>query len=96
MNSLFLIVYKLTSTDETKLADVFKTAAGWWRYLNGSWIIASSLPMEAWKTRIRAVLSDADSYMIVNITGCPRGGWLPAKAWEWLQNHERGGRPEEG
>lgn len=71
------------------LYEVLKTAPVWWHYLESTWILKTSEDVSVWTEKIRAVIDTNDNFIIINITNAPRNGWLPKKAWEWINQNEK-------
>ena len=83
---MFLISYdlKIPGRNYDSLYEVLKGALHWWHYLESTWIICTNRTMNDWQSRIFNVLDKNDSFLIIEVTGVDRQGWLPQKAWEWL------------
>jgi Fic family protein len=87
---IYLVSYnlKVPGRDYGKLYEVLKSADSWSHYLEATWMLYSSDALETWNKRIRSVLDQNDRFIIVDVTGKQRNGWLPAKAWDWIRNHQ--------
>ena len=88
---ILLVSYdlKVPGRDYTTLYDTIKSAPGWWHYLESTWVISTVETPEVWAKRLHNVMDENDRLIVIDITGMPRYGWLPSKAWEWFKNHER-------
>jgi hypothetical protein len=88
--NVYLVMYDLKQPgrDYALLYETLKTAASWWHYLESTWLLASPLTMEQWQQQIRGTLDQNDLFMIIRLDrGVAYTGWLPQKAWEWMQQN---------
>lgn len=83
---LFLISIEVLPERLAAVSNVIRGAKAWWHHIEDTWIIATNKSLEDWKVAIRNVIDDQDSFLIVEITGCERNGWLPKDAWIWLRD----------
>lgn len=86
MNTL-LITYELKSTkDYSGLYNAIKSANGWWHYLDSTWFIKTSESPSEWINKLRPHIDEIlDSILVIEIaTKARRNGWLPKKAWDWI------------
>ena len=44
--------------------------------------------MDTWSDKIRSAIDDGDHFMVIDITGQRRQGWMPKKAWDWIRTNE--------
>lgn len=58
----------------------------WWHYLDSVWIFATELSTEAIYQKIKPHIDSNDYILVVSIDE-DHTGWLPQKAWDWLNNH---------
>lgn len=84
-----LITYDLNKPgqDYDGLFDEIKSFGTWWHYLDSTWIVDTSLSVSAAADRIRAKVDNSDHFLVLNITGDARQGWLPKDAWAWINEH---------
>jgi hypothetical protein len=87
---IYLVSYdlKVPGRDYGKLYEVLKSADSWWHYLESTWMLYSNEDIGAWNGRIRSVLDENDRFIIMDVTGKQRNGWLQSKAWEWIRKHQ--------
>jgi hypothetical protein len=87
---ILLVSYdlKVPGKDYKQLYEVLKTAPGWWHHLESTWILSTGDSISTWREKIRAAMDSNDSFIVVDITGRRRDGWLPKDAWDWLQKHD--------
>jgi len=87
---ILLVSYdlKVPGRDYAKLFETLKSASGWWHYLESTWVLSTTDSVAAWTDRIRATMDENDLFIIIDITGKTRNGWLTKDAWEWLKNHD--------
>lgn len=82
---LFLLSLDVSEARVEEVESLIKGAKSWWHYLEKVWIIATEKSLEEWKIAVRNKIDDSDSFLIVDITGMDRNGWLPKRAWSWLR-----------
>ena len=88
--SVYLVIYDLKQPVQNYvgLYEELKKAPAWWHYLESTWMVSSSESLDVWRARIQATIDQNDSFIIWDLRpGTPRNGWLPQKAWEWIQQH---------
>jgi len=87
---ILLVSYDLKRRKEEykDLYELFKSADGWWHYLESTWLIDTTQSPKEWSDRIKALLGDGDHFIVIEITGQKRQGWLPKKAWQWIRDSE--------
>ena len=88
---ILLVSYdlKVPGRDYAKLYETLKAAPGWWHYLESTWLLSTTDSVTTWTERIRAVMDENDIFIIVDITGRTNNGWLPKKAWDWINEHNK-------
>jgi hypothetical protein len=60
----------------------------WWHYINNVYIVASTkTASELYNAAIKG-MTGIDNVYIVEINPKNEQGWLPKKAWEWLQKYQ--------
>lgn len=86
---MLLISYDLNKPgqDYSRLYDEIKKAGTWWHHLDSTWIISTSSGPEEWERRLRRHMDDNDSLLVIEICDNYQG-WLPQKAWEWLEKRD--------
>ena len=65
------------------LYDEFNALGGWARYLQRTWFVATTYPIEEVVRRLKTHLSPSD-LLLVNRLVLPYRAWLPVDAWTWL------------
>ena len=83
---ILLITYDLNSPGKNynDLYKEIKKDGIWWHHLDSTWIIDTLYTPAEWQKRLKKHMDDNDSLFIVEICNNHQG-WLPKKAWEWLQ-----------
>lgn len=86
----YLITYELKNKkrDYSALYETIKKISGyWWHYLDSVWIIKeTTLSSQDIYEKLKPLIDEVtDRLYIVEITKNDQG-WLPKKAWPWLQN----------
>lgn len=87
---IVLVSYDLNKPgkDYEALYDTLRTADSWWHFLDSTWILSTSLSVESWGEKIRRVIDENDSVLVVDISKKKRDGWLSTDAWKWLRQHD--------
>ncbi|MBQ2883651.1 MAG: hypothetical protein IJE43_07780 [Alphaproteobacteria bacterium] len=88
---ILLITYDLRqpNRDYESLYDAIKKCGShWWHYLESTWLVDTNISVDECVNRLRQTMDTDDNLLVVDITGRPRQGWLPSKAWEWIKQHE--------
>lgn len=87
---IYLVSYdlKVPGRDYAKLYEVLKSSTSWWHYLESTWLLYTEENMPVWSDRIRSTLDENDRFIILDVTGKSRNGWLPRKAWDWIREHQ--------
>lgn len=85
---LFLVTFTLDSSRRANVETILKSAKMWWHYLDTVWIIGTDQPLSYWHAQIKSKLISSDSLFMVDVTNKERNGWLPQKAWAWLNSVE--------
>lgn len=90
--NLLLVTYDLKAPNRNydSLYSSLKSQGAWWHHLESTWIISTNETAGSFSAKLRDVIDENDNIFIVDITSRPRDGWLPKKAWEWL--NEQGSR----
>jgi hypothetical protein len=88
---ILLVSYdlKVPGRDYTKLYETLKSASAWWHYLESTWLLSTTDNVVTWTDKIRAAMDENDIFLVVDITGKSNNGWLPKKAWEWINERNK-------
>lgn len=66
-----------------KLHEAIKSCGAWWHHLGSTWLVDTPMKAHAiWET-LKPHLDTNDLVLIIGVTR-DFSGWLPPKAWEWL------------
>lgn len=86
---VLLISYDLkgASRDYSKLHNEIKKARAWWHYLESTWIISTNHDTEQWQRRLRRHIEKNDNLLVIEVCRNYQG-WLPERAWVWLNKRE--------
>ena len=85
---ILLISYDLSKPkrDYSSLYKEIKKAGTWWHHLDSTWIIKTNYNPETWQDRLHRHMDDDDSLLIIEVRNNYQG-WLPEKAWQWLERN---------
>ena len=83
---VYVVSYDLRKPgrDYTGLFEEIKRSRAWWHYLESTWLVSTNENANSIYTRLAPHLDENDSIIIIQ-AGTDRQGWLPKKAWEWIQ-----------
>lgn len=86
---ILLISYDLRDPgqDYSGLYKELKKAGTWWHHLDSTWIISTNTGPDEWQERLRKHMDDDDSLLVIEVTNNYQG-WLPERAWEWLNKRK--------
>lgn len=87
---LYLVSYdlKIPGRNYSLLYEEIKRlGSAWWHYMDSVWLLHTQLTVDQCSNRLKPYIDGNDLVLIVDITNCPRQGWLPAKAWDWIREH---------
>ena len=85
-----LVSYDLRTpgADYSGLIEELKKSKGWWHYLKSTWIVSTTETPDELYDRLEPHRHKDDRILILEIgPGAARQGWLPEKAWGWLERH---------
>ena len=82
---VYVVSYDLRKPgqDYKGLFDALQASPSWWHYLESTWLIATSENANELYNRLQGHLDRDDSILVIQ-AGADRQGWLPKKAWEWI------------
>lgn len=83
---IILVSYDLKgdSRSYTDMYNTLKQAEGWWHHLESVWLLKSGLTASAWSRRLQPFVDEDDKLLVMEIEIMSAQGWLPEKAWDWL------------
>lgn len=82
---VYLVSYDLRKPgqDYKGLFAELEASSSWWHYLESTWLIKTPEDANHLYNRLATHLDEGDSILIIQ-AGIDRQGWLPKKAWEWI------------
>jgi hypothetical protein len=82
---LYAVNYDLKAPgrDYAGLYDAIKSCGTWWHYLGSTWLIDTALTVGGVWERLAPHIDNND-YVLVIAVGHDKQGWLPEKAWTWI------------
>lgn len=86
-----LVTYNLNGDDDD-YADLFKVInrlGDTWHdaaKLDSVWFVKTPSTPAQVNAAMAEVMKDGDNRFVVDITGCPRSGWMPKSLWTWLSS----------
>ncbi|WP_333678626.1 hypothetical protein [Dyella sp.] len=86
---LMLIDYDLKAPGRNynALQEAIKASPGWWHYMESNWVVATNETVRDLQSKLNALIDANDRLLIVDISNCEVGGWLPRDAWDWLKKN---------
>jgi hypothetical protein len=95
MNKLYIITYKTNSAFNAVafhnyIEDLYKKKwiTDWWHYIDSAYIVASNQTAEALYNAAAPGMKGIQYVLIIEVDPKNEQGWLPPKAWEWLQKYK--------
>ncbi len=89
MRQILMVTYDLKgpSADYSGLYDLLKGQTNWWHYLKSTWLVVTDLDPSEFTDQILKFTKDGDRFLVTSLTEeTDRSGWLPKKAWKWIEN----------
>jgi hypothetical protein len=66
-----------------KLYEAIKSCGDWWHFLGSTWLVDTSLNAQGIWDRLAPHVDKNDIFLVIGVTR-DNQGWLPEKAWEWI------------
>jgi len=79
---------KKPGRDYTGLYEAIKSCGAWWHYLGSTWLVDTSLDAQGVWDRLAPHIDGDDSVLVIGVTD-DHQGWLPKKAWDWINSRRR-------
>ena len=85
-----LITYELKNKEyeHDKLHDNITNLGQWWHYIENTWIVRTERDVKYCTDLLHSCMDNEDKLFIVDITAAEFNGWLPEKAWRWIENQK--------
>ena len=83
---ILLVTYDLKTSGKnyTPLYDALKAQGKWWHYLASTWLLDTERSPKDVYDVLAPHIATKDSLMVIQVVA-PYWGYLPKKAWEWIQ-----------
>lgn len=65
------------------LHEAIKSSGVWWHYLGSTWLLDCNLTADGIWKNLAPHVDNNDNVLIIGVT-CDFSGWLPEKAWKWI------------
>lgn len=84
----YIVTYHLTQSSQSygPLYEELRKSFKWSHYIENTWIILRYEPLAELAPKIRALIFQPDSILIMPAKG-PADGWMPAEAWTWIHEN---------
>jgi len=88
MKKAYLITYDYKGSAENYegLFNELKAFQKWWHYINNSWIVITSHDSNSIYRKLKPHLDEKINLLVIEV-GKDRSGWLPIKAWDWINEN---------
>jgi len=86
---MLLIAYDLKSktTNYEPLFSAIKATGNWWHYLKSTWLVCTDQAAYHVATDLQQYIDkSSNDYILVIEVKKAHQGWLPKKAWEWMNS----------
>jgi hypothetical protein len=87
---IYLLAFDPHKVDAKSLHNVINSSPyikTWWHYIGSTYLISSSYTLKTVKNDIKSRWPD-QRYIIVKIDTDSYAGWLPQKAWDWIERNK--------
>ena len=86
-SKILLVTYDIKRFDMNykSLYDILKSANSWCHHIDATWFIKTEEPTKHWYDIIQKVIDPKDYFIIIDITGQLKQGWMPKETWEWFE-----------
>ncbi|GAH79038.1 unnamed protein product [marine sediment metagenome] len=83
---VFVVTYELNqkNKDYSGFYNELKKTNAWWHYLEHTWLLYTNETAQEIFDRLIPFIDNKDHILIVE-AGRNRQGWLPKKAWPWIE-----------
>lgn len=90
MNRLFLLVTNFVNAnfDYANFYNTLKSFGPWCHYLDTGWVIRTQRDLTDMVVALHPLTGPGDHFMMVDISNMNRNGWMPAAAWQWMNDNE--------
>ncbi len=88
--TLYLISCDLKKTGKnySRLYEAIKKFGNWCHYLESTWIIETEDSADEIWEELEPYVDEEDDRVLVIEAGEDMQGWLPDKAWDWIEKNE--------
>lgn len=83
--TVYLVTYDLKKPgqDYTHVHEAIKNCGAWWHYLESTWLVDTYLTAQQVADRVKLPMDNNDNLLVIEVLN-NKAGWLPAKAWDWI------------
>lgn len=87
---LYLISYDLNAPgqDYSRVHAAIESCGPAINCLKSVWMVHSQLTADQIQTVVRASSDSNDFFVVIDITGQSRDGWLRRSYWDWMRAHD--------
>ena len=86
--AVYLVAYKINtvgSSPEQVVEAIKKVGTGWMHYIPNTILITSNETADVIGKKIFKLITTSDYVLVIRVTK-QYYGWLPQRAWDWLNN----------
>jgi hypothetical protein len=85
---ILLVAYELKqpATSYDNLFEILKSKTSWAHYISSAWLVSTDESPKDLSQQLIPHIFDSDRIIVTEV---PPGyaGWLPRKAWDWIERH---------
>jgi hypothetical protein len=97
MTSFFHIFLKPgDDVSNTQVKEKMNLAIDWYKYSDYCWVLKSTSTAQKWQTRLKPLVQNGGSLLILKLDLSDRQGWLSKDFWKWLKDSEIQVQKEDG
>lgn len=87
---LYLISYDLNAPgqDYQRIQATIEKCGPAIRCLKSVWMLNSLLTVARLQETIKANSDENDNFIVIDVTGQGRDGWMPKAYWDWMRMHD--------
>lgn len=85
---ILLVTYDLKQpqTSYEPLFEELKSKDSWAHYIPSTWLVSTRESPRELSQKLIPLTFKGDRLLVVELTG-RHSGWLPQKAWDWIERH---------
>lgn len=87
---MIMVTYDLNQLGQ-EYQDLFEAIKSigcpWWHHMKSVWLLDTRLTANEVYKQLESHLDKNDHILVIGVDPYEKQGWLPKKAWDWINNH---------